>query len=484
MTIATHERPAVTTASDGFGQLLRAEWTKLRSVRSTAWCLILGAGLMILLSMVGATGSTTNVNEGPPLRVDTFHFVHQPLGGDGSVTAHVLTQQRTGPAARAGVMIKGSTAEGAPYASIAVTPGHGILMQADFGPDIAGSAGGAPVWLRLTRTGTTVIGYESGDGVTWRKVGSATIAALPQTAEVGLFVTSPSTALRIVRQGGSTETGPAFEPSTATFDSVSVAPVSPAPAATWSDLDVGKPGPRVDGTPALGSATEAGGIHTVTGAGDIGTPPPGGDNDIVRDSLGGVLIGMIAIVVLGVVFVTSEYSRGVIRTTFTASPRRGRVLAAKAVVLGIAVFVVGLVAALAALFLTRPIQRRNGFEAPAYPDPSLADGAVLRAVIGTALFLAVLALFALGVGTVLRRTAGAITLVIALAVVPSILGAFLPVTAQLWLNRATPLAGLALQQTRDRFDNAIGPWGGFGVLCAWAAVALGLAYWQLRRRDA
>jgi ABC-type transport system involved in multi-copper enzyme maturation permease subunit len=58
------------------------------------------------------------------------------------------------------------------------------------------------------------------------------------------------------------------------------------------------------------------------------------------------------------------------------------------------------------------------------------------------------------------------------------------VTAQLWLNRATPLAGLALQQTRDRFDNAIGPWGGFGVLCAWAAVALGLAYWQLRRRDA
>ena len=137
----------------------------------------------------------------------------------------------------------------------------------------------------------------------------------------------------------------------------------------------------------------------MTGAGDIGTLPPGGDNDIVRDSLGGVLVGMIAIVVLGVVFMTSEYARGVIRTTFTASPRRGRVLAAKAVVLGVAVFAVGLVAALAALLLTRPIQRRNGFEAPAYPDPSLADGAVLRAVIGTALFLAVLALFALGVGT-------------------------------------------------------------------------------------
>jgi ABC-type transport system involved in multi-copper enzyme maturation permease subunit len=247
---------------------------------------------------------------------------------------------------------------------------------------------------------------------------------------------------------------------------------------------VGKPGPRMDGTPAFGSSSQANGVFTVTGAGDIGTLPPGGDNDIVRDSLSGVLVGMIAIIVLGVVFMTSEYAKGVIRTTFTASPRRGRVLAAKAVVLAAAVFAVGLVAALAALVVTRPIQRRNGFEPPAYPDPSLADGPVLRAVVGTALFLAVLSIFALGVATILRRAAGAITLVIALAVVPSILGAFLPVTAELWLNRTTPLAGLALQQTRARFDNAIAPWAGFGVLCAWAAVALGLGFWQIRRRDA
>ncbi len=478
------DNPAATTARDGFGQLLRAEWTKLRSVRSTAWCLILAAGLMLLISALGATGSTTDANEGPSRRVDVFHFVHQPLTGDGSVTAHVLTQQRTGPSARAGLMIKEGTEQGAPYVSIAVTPDRGVQMQANFESDIAGTASGAPVWLRLTRTGTSVTGYESADGATWREVGSVAVATLPPTAQVGLFVTSPSTALRIVRQGGNTETSSAFEPSTATFDSVSVAPMSPAPAAAWSDLDVGKPGPRTDGTPVVGSSTESGGIFTVTGAGDIGTLPPGGDNDIVRDSLTGVLIGMIAIVVLGVVFMTSEYAKGVIRTTFTVSPRRGRVLAAKAVVLGLVVFAVGLVTALAALVLTRPIQRRNGFEAPAYPDPSLADGLVLRAVIGTALFLAMLALFALGVGTILRRAAGAITLVIALVVVPSIIGVFLPLNAELWLNRTTPLAGLAMQQTRDRFDNAIGPWAGFGVLCAWAAVALGLAYWQLRRRDA
>jgi ABC-type transport system involved in multi-copper enzyme maturation permease subunit len=53
-----------------------------------------------------------------------------------------------------------------------------------------------------------------------------------------------------------------------------------------------------------------------------------------------------------------------------------------------------------------------------------------------------------------------------------------------WVQRLTPTAGLAIQQTRDRFDTAIGPWAGFGVLCAYAAVALGAAYWLLRRRDA
>jgi ABC-type transport system involved in multi-copper enzyme maturation permease subunit len=122
--------------------------------------------------------------------------------------------------------------------------------------------------------------------------------------------------------------------------------------------------------------------------------------------------------------------------------------------------------------------------APPYPDPSLADPTVLRAVIGTALFLAVLALFALGVGTAVRRAAGAVTLVLALVLVPNIIGAFIPVSAELWLNRTTPLAGLAMQQTRDRFDTPIGPWAGLGVLCAWAVVALAVASWQLRRRDA
>jgi ABC-type transport system involved in multi-copper enzyme maturation permease subunit len=160
------------------------------------------------------------------------------------------------------------------------------------------------------------------------------------------------------------------------------------------------------------------------------------------------------------------------------------VLAAKAIVISVAVFVVGLIASFATFFIVQPIQRGNGFEPPSYPHPSLADEPVLRAVVGSALFLAVLALLSLAVGAILRRTAGAVTLVIALVVVPQVLGVVLSVGVTSWVQRLTPTAGLAIQQTRDRFDTAIGPWAGFGVLCAYAAVALGAAYWLLRRRDA
>ena len=125
-----------------------------------------------------------------------------------------------------------------------------------------------------------------------------------------------------------------------------------------------------------------------------------------------------AIVALGVLFVTSEYRRGMIRTTFAASPRRGRVLAAKAVVLGGVTFVAGLVASLVAFF-ARPADPARQRVRAARPTrtPSLADGPVLRAVVGhRGCLLALLAVFSLAVGVILRRSAGAITLVVALVV--------------------------------------------------------------------
>jgi hypothetical protein len=74
---------------------------------------------------------------------------------------------------------------------------------------------------------------------------------------------------------------------------------------------------------------------------------------------------------------------------------------------------------------------------------------------------------------------------VALMIVPQIIGmALLSVDAQRWINRLTPVAGLAIQQTRYRLDSAIGPWGGFGVLCGYAAAALVVAILLVRRRDA
>jgi ABC-2 family transporter protein len=475
------------TARDGFLQVLRGEWTKFRSVRSTAWCVVLGIGLMVLVSTLGATGYHTDANDGPkgPVIADQFHFVHQPLAGDGTITARVVSQEDTGPWARAGIMIKDGVASGSRYAAMMVTPGHGVRLQANFSTDLGGSGSGAPRWLRLTRAGNVVTGYE-GDGSTWTPVGTVTMTALPQAAEVGLFVTSPSTKDRAIRRGGGTSVGPEWDPSTASFDNVTLTVATGASPVAWRDEDVGGPARQVDDTWVGGSASETGGVFTVTGVGNIAAVPRrlGGDDDLVRNTLAGVYLGLIAIATLGVLFATSDFKTGIVRNTFAASPRRGRVLAAKALIVAATTFAAGLVASLAAFFLAQPILRGNGYRPPAYPAPSLSDGPVLRAVVGTALVLAVLALIGLGLGTILRRSAGPITLVIAVIVVPSIVSGLLPFTVEKWLQRLTPLAGLAIQQTRDRFDNYIGPWAGFGVLCAYAVVVMGAAFWLQRRRDA
>lgn len=485
----------------GLGQLLRSEWTKLRSVRRWTLSLLATVVLTLLVSLLGAAGSSSDVNEHPDeigaagpggLRVkDEFHFVHQSLTGDGSITARVVNltgEKRPGHEwAKAGVMIKESTRAGSPYAALMVTPGHGVRLQHNYANDLAASENTAPRWLRLTRTGTTITGDESGDGVTWRAVGRVSLAGLPQTLEIGLFVASP-VEYRTERGLAGSSSGSRPTLGIATFDNVRVAPVLPQPPAEWRDHDTST------GFEDGGSSTEADGVFTVSASGDIAPYPP--DEDVVRLGLTGVFIGLIAIVAVAVLFITSEYRRDMIRTTFIATPRRGRVLMAKALTIGGAAFAVGLVTSLAAFLLTQPVLRSSGFGPPAYPVPSLSDPVVLRAVVGTAAVLSLLAVFALAVGTILRRSAGAITLVILLVVVPQLIVTALPVSAGQWLMRLTPVAGFAIQQTTPRYDHVSGlclpesgcfidePWLGFGVLCAYAAVGLAIAAWLLRRRDA
>ena len=87
-------------------------------------------------------------------------------------------------------------------------------------------------------------------------------------------------------------------------------------------------------------------------------------------------------------------------------------------------------------------------------------------------------------GAWLRHSAAALTLVIAIVVLPFIIGPFLTLGGEAWLKRVTPAAGLAIQQTTERWDDFIAPWPGLLVLCGWVAAAFAVAYVQLRRRDA
>jgi ABC-type transport system involved in multi-copper enzyme maturation permease subunit len=192
-------------------------------------------------------------------------------------------------------------------------------------------------------------------------------------------------------------------------------------------------------------------------------------------------------------FFSTEYRRGLIRTTLAATPRRGAVLAAKAVVIGAVAFVTGLAAALVSIGIGVPKEESSG--AILLQVPLLTE---VRVIGGTAAMLAVAAVFAVALGAILRRSAAAITIAVVVVVMPFLLTALnvVPAGAGDWLLRLTPAAGLAAEQSIPRYAQVttvtsavqgyypLSPYAGFGVLCLWAAAALALALVLLRRRDA
>jgi ABC-type transport system involved in multi-copper enzyme maturation permease subunit len=237
---------------------------------------------------------------------------------------------------------------------------------------------------------------------------------------------------------------------------------------------------------------KANGAFIVTGTGDIA--PDVTDGTPTDGPLAGLFIGLIAVVVIGALFVTAEYRRGLIRVTLAASPRRGRVLAAKAIVLGAITFVAGLAGTAGAILIGTPLLRGNGN--PIDPVTTLTE---VRVIAGTAALVAVAAVFALSVGVILRHGAGAVTFVLTAIILPYLLTAAFPVLptgAADWLLRVTPAAGFAIKQVIPQYSQVAGnyapsagyfplaPWAGFTVLCGYAAVALAVAAFLLRRRDA
>jgi hypothetical protein len=143
----------------------------------------------------------------------------------------------------------------------------------------------------------------------------------------------------------------------------------------------------------------------------------------------------------------AEYRRGLIRTTLTANPRRGRVLAAKSLVIGAVTFVVGLAACAVAVPLVEKVERSKGYYVAW--APTLTE---LRVVVGTAALLAVAAVFAVALGCIVRRSAAAVAAVIVVVVLPYILAvaSVLPTGPAEWLTRVTPAADFAIQQSSPK----------------------------------
>jgi hypothetical protein len=356
-------------------------------------------------------------------------------------------------------------------------------MQWDFDQDRAGSASHDARWLRLVRSGGTITGYESADGVSWQPIATATPANLPSTVEVGFYVSSPP-AVYTSRGGGSSSVGERPTRAEAVFDHIAL-----DSGGAWQGDDIGTPlRTEKEGEPEGGRVTETANGYTVRGSGLIGPDSP--DDDMVEAALFGIIAGVLALVPVGVLFATSEYRRGMIRTTFAAIPRRGRVLAAKALVLGATSFLIGLVGALGSFLVAIPVLRAHNFVPPAFPEPSLVDGAVVRALLLTGAFVAGVAVVGLGIGILLRHSAAAITITIVLVLLPLIVGMILPGNAPKFLMYTTLAGGLATQRVKPPTItlvepwSMIGPWAGIGVVAGWSVLALGLAWWQLRRRDA
>jgi len=200
--------------------------------------------------------------------------------------------------------------------------------------------------------------------------------------------------------------------------------------------------------------------------------------DPTNQSLVGTVFGQLAIGVLGVLAVTSEYTSGTIRSTIAAVPRRTPVLVAKAVVYGGVALVAGEIISLASFFIGQTLFGSK------VPHASFTQPGVARAVLLAGVYLALVCLLAIAIGAALRHTAGAITAVVAiLLVLPGIVSAIPGSFAQSVSWYLPPqLAGSSMGAVVPE-PGALGPWAATAVLVGYVAVAMLVAGRLLVRRD-
>jgi ABC-type transport system involved in multi-copper enzyme maturation permease subunit len=193
-------------------------------------------------------------------------------------------------------------------------------------------------------------------------------------------------------------------------------------------------------------------------------------------SLRGVFLAQLAIGVLGVLLITGEYSTGMIRATLSAVPKRLPVLWAKAGLFAVVAAITMIPAALVAFLGGQALLGTHG--------TTLGASEVARSVIGAGLYLTVVGLLGIGLGFIIRNTAGAIATLFGVLLVLPVLGAVLPSS---WAKHIVPYlpsnAGQAVMSVHQA-PGDLAPWTGFAVFCGYAAAAIIVSAVLLKRRDA
>ncbi|AGK77213.1 hypothetical protein SFUL_2259 [Streptomyces microflavus DSM 40593] len=201
------------------------------------------------------------------------------------------------------------------------------------------------------------------------------------------------------------------------------------------------------------------------------------DDTVLGGSLTLSVVAQMLAAVVGALVVSGEYSSGTIRTTFAAVPHRSTVFAAKAALVAGVMYVLALLSCSTAYLVGNAM----------LPEGRYAQGDPLPALFGIAASFAVAAVLGLAVGTLVRHSAGAVTTVIGLLLLPSLFGPLFG-NAERWIAGLSPTAALEkLTQTSDAAADTVGslgPWPSLLLVAACTAAVSLAALLLLRRRDA
>jgi ABC-type transport system involved in multi-copper enzyme maturation permease subunit len=200
--------------------------------------------------------------------------------------------------------------------------------------------------------------------------------------------------------------------------------------------------------------------------------------DPTAASLTCIIVAQLAIGVLGVLVMSAEYATGTIQPTVVAAPRRGRLLAAKVTVLSAMAVLLGQVIGFVSFFVGQAMIAGVGA-----PHATLDQPGVLRAVVGGGLYLAAVGVLGLGLGAILRSTAGAIGTLVAVTLVVRLVAQTLPESWRVWMNQYWPTAAGESIVNVVPVPGTLGPWQGFAVLCGFVAAVCAAGYTVFRTRD-